>query len=106
VAVVETRVEMLVDSRKLQWARPQVRRSLQPVVEALRCGPCLVVEPVDIERMEKVKMERSGEVYLGRSCRVVCRLRNLDLCPLQCPQREQQSFPSSEASERTSERPS
>ena len=98
MVVVEMRVEMLVVCRKPQWARPQVRRSLQPFVEVLRCGPCLVVELEGVECMVNVGWERSGEVYLGRSCRVVCRPRDPDLCPPQGSQLRQQDFPPSEAS--------
>ena len=54
MAVVETRVEMLVDCLRLLWARPQVRWSLQPFVVVLRCGPCLVVGLVGVGWMVMV----------------------------------------------------
>ena len=93
MAVVETRVEMLVDCLRLLWARPQVRWSLQPFVVVLLCGPCLVVELVGVEWMVMVGWERSGKVNLGRSCRVVCRPLDSDSCPPPDFQRKQHNFP-------------
>ena len=82
VVVVDMFAEWQVGVRDLLWARQQIRWSIQSFVAEHQCGPRSITDLVSVGEVVVVVLERSGEVRVSQSCRVV---RCLDPDPCRLP---------------------